>query len=102
MGKLLKLIIFDFLLYLQVLIISFILLVFIYKYVLILLILLELVVINISLLMFLSIRYINIEFYLVYYLVFRVCEGVLGLGLLVLLIRFYGDSLYYIFNFSKF
>lgn len=64
--------------------------------------LLELIVINISLLVFLSMGAISIEFYLIYYLVFSVCEGVLGLGLLVLIVRFYGDSLYYIFNFRKF
>lgn len=57
---------------------------------------------NISLILFLRIGWLRIEFYLIYYLVFSVCEGVLGLGLLVLIVRFYGDSLYYIFNFRKF
>lgn len=62
----------------------------------------ELVVINISLILFLRMGWLYIEFYLIYYLVFSVCERVLGLGLLVLIVRFYGDSLYYIFNFRKF
>lgn len=69
---------------------------------LILLILIELMVINISLLMFLIYRMYKLEFYLVYYLVFRVCEGVLGLRLLVMIVRFYGRDLYYMFNIRKF
>lgn len=69
---------------------------------LILLILIELIVVNISLIIFMIFRIINIEFYLVYYLVFSVCEGVLGLRLLVSVIRFYGSELYYIFNIRKF
>jgi len=45
---------------------------------------------------------IKIELFLIYYLVFRVCEGVLGLRLLVLVVRFYGNELYYIINIRKF
>jgi len=44
----------------------------------------------------------GIEFYLIYYLIFSVCERVLGLALLVLIVRFSGNDLYYIFNFRKF
>jgi len=62
----------------------------------------ELMVINISLIIFLIFRLINLEFYLIYYLVFRVCEGVLGLRLLVIIVRFCGRDLYFIFNISKF
>jgi len=69
---------------------------------LVLLILLELVVLNISLMIFLIFRLINLELYLIYYLVFRVCEGVLGLGVLILVVRFYGNELYYMINISKF
>lgn len=69
---------------------------------LVLLILVELMVINISLLIFLVFRIINIEFYLIYYLVFSVCEGVLGLSLLVIIVRFCGRDLYYMFNIRKF
>jgi len=64
--------------------------------------LLELVVLNISLSIFLIFRIIKLELYLIYYLVFRVCEGVLGLGLLVLVVRFYGSELYYMINIRKF
>lgn len=59
-------------------------------------------VINVSLLIFLVYRMYKLEFYLIYYLVFRVCEGVLGLRLLVMIVRFYGRDLYYIFNIRKF
>jgi len=45
---------------------------------------------------------INLEIYIIYYLVFSVCEGVLGLSLLVLIVRIFGNELYYTFNISKF
>lgn len=45
---------------------------------------------------------IELDFYIIYYLVFRVCEGVLGLRLLVIIVRYYGRELYYIFNIRKF
>lgn len=69
---------------------------------LILLIVIELLVINISLIIFLVFCLFSIEFYLIYYLVFRVCERVLGLSLLVIIIRFWGDEYYYLFNLRKF
>lgn len=69
---------------------------------LILLIIIELLVMNVSLLIFLVFRLKNIEFYLVYYLVFRVCEGVLGLSLLVIIVRYSGRDLYYMFNIRKY
>lgn len=75
---------------------------YIYKYILVLLILIELVVINVSLIIFIIFSIINMEFYLIYYLVFRVCERSLGLGLLVIIVRYYGRDLYYIFNIRKF
>jgi len=80
--------------------ISVILLVLIYKHILI--ILMELLVINISIIIYIIIVEVRIEFYLVYYLIFSVCERVLGLGLLVIIVRFRGNDLYYIFNFRKF
>jgi len=69
---------------------------------LILLILVELMVMSVSLLIFLVFRIINLEFYLIYYLVFIVCEAVLGLRILVMIVRFRGNDLYYIFNIRKF
>lgn len=73
-----------------------------YKYILSLLILIEVLVINISLIIYIIYRFINNEYYLLYYLVFSVCERVLGISLLVIVIRFYGSELYYIMSISKF
>lgn len=44
----------------------------------------------------------HLDFYIVFYLVFRVCERVIGLIILVLIIRYYGDELYYSINLIKF
>jgi len=62
----------------------------------------ELLVINISIIIYIIIVEVGIEFYLVYYLIFSVCERVLRLGLLVIIVRFRDNDLYYIFNFKKF
>lgn len=67
-----------------------------------LLILIEILVINISLIIYFIFRFVNKEYYLLYYLVFSVCERVLGLGILVIIVRFYGRELYYIINIRKF
>lgn len=69
---------------------------------LILLVMMELIVVNISLIIFVSLSILGLEFYLIYYLVFRVCERVLGLRLLVIVVRFYGRELYYVYNMRKF
>lgn len=61
----------------------------------------ELLVLNISFIIFLMYRVIGLEFFIIYYLVFSVCEGVLGLRLLVVIVRYYGRELYYIFNINK-
>lgn len=73
-----------------------------YKYILRLLILMEVLVIRISLIMYIILRFVSMEYYLLYYLVFRVCERVLGLSLLVIIIRFYGSEIYYVINIRKF
>lgn len=95
-------ILYDIIIVIQIIVLTLLLLIFIYKYILILLILIELLVINITFLIFLIYRKIYLEFYLIYYLVFRVCEGVLGLRMLVIIVRYYGNELYYIFNIRKF
>lgn len=69
---------------------------------LILLLFIELLVLNISLIIFLIYGILRLDFYIVYYLVFSVCEGVLGLRLLVVIVRYYGRELYYMFNIRKF
>lgn len=82
--------------------VSFIIIIFLYKYILILLLFIELLVLNISLIIFLMYGIIRLDFYIIYYLVASVCEGVLGLSLLVIIVRYYGRGLYYIFNIRKF
>lgn len=59
-------------------------------------------VVTLSLIMFMVLHNIIIEFFIVYFLVFSVCEGVVGLGLLVLIVRFRGNDFYYMFNMRKF
>lgn len=86
----------------MIFLVSFLLLIFLYKYILILLLFIELLVLNISLIIFLIYGIVELDFYIIYYLVFRVCEGVLGLRLLVIIVRYYGRELYYIFNIRKF
>jgi len=93
---------YDIIIVRQIVILTLILLVFIYKYILILLMLIELVVVNIVFLIFLIYSKVRLEFYLIYYLVFRVCERVLGLRVLVIVVRYYGNELYFMFNIRKF
>lgn len=59
-------------------------------------------VLVISVIIFIIMGLINLEVYMIYYLVFRVCERVLGLIILVLIIRFYGNEFYYSINLFKF
>lgn len=73
-----------------------------YKNILIVLIMIEFLILRISLLIFYICRIMKLDFFIVYYLVFRVCESVIGLRLLVMIVRFYGDELYDFFNFKKF
>ena len=62
----------------------------------IILIIVELLVEKILIIVYIIIVEVRIEFYLVYYLIFSVFESVLGLGLLVIIVRFRGNDLYYI------
>jgi len=81
---------------------SLLLVIITYKYILVVLIVLELLVLNIVVIIFFIFRFYNMRFLIVYYLVFRVCERVLGITLLVIVVRFSGNELYYSFNLSKF
>lgn len=47
-------------------------------------------------------RILSIEVYMIYYIIFRVCERVLGLIILVLIIRYHGEEIYYSINLFKF
>nr|DAC76827.1 TPA_asm: NADH dehydrogenase subunit 4L [Pseudomyrmex particeps] len=72
-----------------------------YKYMLIVLLMLELIVFNLSLLMGMYLSILDMEFYMIYYLVFSLCESVMGMSMLVLIVRFYGSEMYSFFSMSK-
>lgn len=62
----------------------------------------ELIILNLSIIIYLIYRLINLDLFIIYYLVFIVCERTLGLSLLVLIVRYHGNEIYYLFNFRKF
>lgn len=93
---------YDVIIYIQIFFISMVLLILMYKYMLVILLFLEIIVVNISVLIFVLFRIVKMEFYLIYYLIFRVCERVLGITLLVLVARFRGNEYYSSFNLRKF
>lgn len=73
-----------------------------YKYILVVLIMLELIVLNIIIVIFLVFRVINLEFFVIYYIVFVLCERVLGLTILILIVRYFGNDYYYFFDVLKY
>nr|DAC76892.1 TPA_asm: NADH dehydrogenase subunit 4L [Pseudomyrmex dendroicus] len=73
-----------------------------YKYMLIVLLMIELIVFNLSLFMGLYLSLMDLDFFMVYYLVFSLCESVLGMSLLVLIVRSYGSEMYNFMNLTKF
>lgn len=62
----------------------------------------EFLILRISLIIFIFFRVLRIEIYIIYYIIFRVCERVLGLIILVLIIRYHGEEIYYSINLFKF
>lgn len=93
---------FDIIIYFYIVLMVFLIVVNLYQYMLVVLILLELIVLNIIILIFLSFRIINLEFYLIYYMVFILCERVLGLIMLILIVRYRGNEYYYFLDVFKF
>nr|DAC76905.1 TPA_asm: NADH dehydrogenase subunit 4L [Pseudomyrmex elongatus] len=73
-----------------------------YKYMLIVLLMIELIVFNLSMFIGLYMSFLDLDFFMIYYLVFSLCESVLGMSLLVLIVRFYGSEMYSFMNFTKF
>lgn len=69
---------------------------------LVVLIVVEIIILNISIIIFEIYRMIGMEVFIVYYLIFIVCERTLGLSLLVLIVRYHGNEIYCIVNFRKF
>nr|UKO33016.1 NADH dehydrogenase subunit 4L [Stenochironomus sp. 1CZ] len=64
-----------------------------YKHLLTVLISLEFIVLSMFIFFFFYLSFFNYEYYYVmYYLIFSVCEGVLGLSILVSMIRNFGND----------
>nr|YP_009227950.1 NADH dehydrogenase subunit 4L [Lachana alpherakii]AIS20845.1 NADH dehydrogenase subunit 4L [Lachana alpherakii] len=73
--------------------------VFKYKHLLIILLSLEFIILSIFFFMFIFLSFIDYELYmLMVFLVFSVCEGALGLSILVSMIRTYGSDYFQSFN----
>jgi len=72
-----------------------------YKYILVILIIIEIIILNLSVILFYRFGMVNLEIYLIYFLVFMVCERVLGVTLLVIVVRFLGNDLFYSFVIRK-
>lgn len=69
------------------------------KHLLSILLRLEYIVLSLFLLLFIYLNIINYEnFFRIIFLVFRVCEGVLGLSILVSIIRTHGNDYFQRFN----
>lgn len=77
-------------------------LIFTYKFILVVLIVFEIIILNISMIICIIYGIMGLELFIVYYLIFIVCERTLGLSLLVLIVRYHGNEIYYVFNFRKF
>ncbi|RLU14641.1 nad4l (mitochondrion) [Ooceraea biroi] len=92
----------DMFIYLQLCFLSVLMMVLSYKYFLLMLIIMELIVMSVVILMFTKFLHSNLEIIFILYLVFSVCESVLGMGILVMVIRYYGDDYYNLFNLNKF
>lgn len=94
----------DLYVYIYVLLVFFslLLLTLAFKYFLLVLVLVEVVVMRIGVLFYYIYRWIGLDSIIIYYLVFRVCERVMGLAILVLIIRYSGGDHYFLFNLSKF
>nr|DAC76853.1 TPA_asm: NADH dehydrogenase subunit 4L [Pseudomyrmex veneficus] len=88
-------------LFMYMFIISLIVLGSFYKYMLIVLLMIELIVLNLSLLLGIYLSTLGMEFYMIYYLVFSLCESVLGMSILIMVVRFYGSDMYSSINLSS-
>lgn len=73
--------------------------IFVFKHLLNILLRLEFIVLSLFLLIFFYLNFFNYEIYFsIYFLTFSVCEGVLGLSILVSIIRTHGND--YFLSFS--
>nr|YP_010934916.1 NADH dehydrogenase subunit 4L [Lamennaisia ambigua]WKV28907.1 NADH dehydrogenase subunit 4L [Lamennaisia ambigua] len=65
---------------------------FFYDYLMLTLMSLEFLMLSVLMLLMMNLMFLNLENYLLYYLIFVVCESVLGLTLLLMLIRNKGND----------
>nr|YP_010586221.1 NADH dehydrogenase subunit 4L [Gumaga orientalis]UZZ43983.1 NADH dehydrogenase subunit 4L [Gumaga orientalis] len=71
-----------------------------YKHLLIMLLMLELMSMSIFFLFYIGLMMMNLNLYfLMLFLLVIVCEGVLGISILVYMIRMYGNDYYMIYSF---
>nr|AJR19249.1 NADH dehydrogenase subunit 4L [Sericostoma personatum]QNE85905.1 NADH dehydrogenase subunit 4L [Sericostoma personatum] len=71
-----------------------------YKHLLIMLLMLELMSMMIFFMFYMSLIMLDLNFYyLMLFLLIMVCEGVLGISILVYMIRIYGSDYYMIYSF---
>lgn len=76
--------------------------VFSYKHLLNILLRLEFIVLSLFIFLFIYLNFISYEQYFrIYFLVFSVCEGVLGLSILVSIIRSHGNDYFLSFSFLQ-
>nr|UJG45237.1 NADH dehydrogenase subunit 4L [Lepidostoma hirtum] len=68
------------------------------KHLLIILLSLELIMLNMFLLIFQFMMFMGSVYFLMLFMVLSVCEGVLGLSVLVYLVRIYGNDLIKIYS----
>jgi len=69
------------------------------KHLLVILLSLEMIVLGLFILLFFSLNYFSYEcFFSIIFLTFRVCEGALGLGILVSIIRTHGNDYFQTFR----
>nr|YP_010585922.1 NADH dehydrogenase subunit 4L [Lepidostoma longipilosum]UZZ43645.1 NADH dehydrogenase subunit 4L [Lepidostoma longipilosum] len=69
------------------------------KHLLIILLSLELIMLNMFLLIFNFMMFMGGSYFLMMFMILSVCEGVLGLSVLVYLVRIYGNDLIKIYSF---
>nr|AHA52556.1 NADH dehydrogenase subunit 4L [Pambolus sp. QL-2013] len=75
---------------------------FYYKHILLTLISLEFMMINLMLLMYMMLNYMNMNLYFpTFFLTISICEGILGLSIMVYLIRNMGNDYMNILNLMK-
>nr|YP_010586026.1 NADH dehydrogenase subunit 4L [Anisocentropus maculatus]UZZ43762.1 NADH dehydrogenase subunit 4L [Anisocentropus maculatus] len=70
------------------------------KHLLVMLLMLEFMILNLLIILFYYLNFMNYDYYFfMMFIVLMVCEGVLGISILVNMVRMYGNDYFQIFNF---